>query len=289
MPHVTGVYPSSIRRGHPPLPPLGKKRDIVSSLVVMERFSKGKMSDRRFGLADSQLNLLRSLMVYDFVTDGGGGSQICEHFVKVCSTLLYVGELRGFLVVDDYGHVSSASCAEFMELFMGCLVMMHLWCVRHLIKDGYPENRNWVTKGDFPKVMRMSPSVALERARKAVYPFIRQVQYQPGGLGSNSQLLGQFVDMSTLAFRVADEFCESPWQGLSSLRGTRRLEVYFTGEICQGDDIDSVQYGEFVRVRLSSKAGWEDPHPVDAKWEEYWSLEACAPSGSLYDDVEALR
>lgn len=241
----------------------------------------GMNDERRFQLARSQLNVELSLIRHEFLVHSGNDCRINEHFIRVCVILLYVGEKCGFFVVEEDGVLSSMSCLEFVELFVPCLAMMHMLCVRDRSKYGVPKEPIWIMDGADLKVMEMNRDVPLRRVERAVYPHVRQSGLQPMGLGSNWQLMEKFVELSSMALRVAEE----RWRG-GGKRGwsdgrVRNLEVCMRGK------------GEAVQVRLVAVdvLDYESECRVvkSRQWRRYWSIGACSGSETVYDDRDLVE
>lgn len=241
-----------------------------------------------------------------FRHEGQGPPYLFECFMEVCSILLFVGDVFGYITVDADGVVDPLrSHAPFIERFVLCLEIMHWWCMRHPPKGQTPKDRRWLTSGAHRKVLNSTAPLLRLRMVNAVYPHVTEDTLIPDGVMvlPDFKLRGLFLKTSKSVIDLAEEGCygeceplrfSQDIQGVELFLSARRVKTAgaeteltrFYGSQCKEEQV----IGLCLAASCDPLELCEQSSPCDVRagWELYWSFEAYAPNESLCDGIKSL-
>lgn len=164
-----------------------------------------------------------------FRHEGNGPRCLFEHMIEVCSLMIYLGDVLGYIVLDKQGFVDvGRSHGPFLWSVFICLEVTHLWCMRHPKHGSTPRDRRWISHGlQQVELHSFNPILRLDVA-KAVYPGLSEDTILPDGLmifpdyGLRETLLRQ--SKAALGMAVAESNGQS--EPLCVARGINRVSVF---------------------------------------------------------------
>lgn len=244
-------------------------------------------------------NLRRSFVMRgEYGHAGPAAPYLHEAYIDICSILLYVGDVFGYIVLDDDSVVDPRSSnGPFVELFVQCLELMHEWCIRHP-PFGQTECRMWSTCGLHSNVLlEVEPSLRF-RMLDAVYPHVTEGTIIPEGalLLPDVELRDMFLEKSKSAFELAELDSQLQFQPLRSPSNIQSLRVYLSQRrveqtvpdagLALGDCLD-IKNGNVLSLRLV-RSSESARRGVVKDWQFYWSLYSFDRSQTIYDDVISI-
>lgn len=232
--------------------------------------------------------------------DSGGGRFLFENFMEVCGILLFVGDVFGYMTMNADGVVDPLrSYVPFLERFLVCLEITHLWCMRHPPLGVTPKSRAWVTGGVYPKIINSVAPLSRHRMVQAVWPGLKLGEVLPEGmtLQSDFELRGLFLHGSRSILEIVEQGSYGQCEPLRFTQDIRSVEVYLITRRVKDTLDNGFKQQHEVSIRLSStfdamelceeKVGPVGPTLADG-WELYWQLESYSPMESLYQEVKEL-
>lgn len=81
---------------------------------------------------------------------GVGTPPLYELFMQVCIILVLLGDIYGYIVVDDNGVVDPLrSYPTFFGPLVKSLEIMYLWCLGYPRRGRTPNDLRWMTSGTY--------------------------------------------------------------------------------------------------------------------------------------------
>lgn len=258
-------------------------------------------------LLSQQFNLQWSIISGGgFRHEGHGPPYVFEAFMEVCSILLFVGDVFGYIAVDEDGVVDPLrSYSPFLERFVLSIEIMHTWCMRHPPHGHTPKDRRWLTRGVHCKVLHsVSPLLRL-RMVNAVYPHVKDDVLIPEGvlILPDFKLRALFLRTSKSVIDLASDGsygqCEplrfsQDIQCVGVYLGTQRVKPQCFASEFTRVGVPKCKEQPVIALRLAASFDpvelcEEDSHEgVNAEWELYYNFEAYSPLESIYDEVKEL-
>lgn len=241
-----------------------------------------------------------------FRHEGRGAPYVFEAFMEVCSILLFVGDVFGYIAVDDDGVVDSVrSYGPFLERFVLCLEIMHTWCMRHPPQGHTPKDRRWSTSGLHSKSLNSVAPILRLRMVKAVYPHVKGGPLIPEGvmLLPDFKMRQLFLTTSKSVIDIAERGCYGQCEPLGFSQDINSVEVYLGNQRVKNAEsqmeltrVNGLEYKDEHVIalrfgaRFDSQQLCEDSSPCvsDQEWELYYNFEAYSPHESLYDQLKLL-
>lgn len=231
--------------------------------------------------------------------DGRGPRYLHEVFMEVCLILLFVGDVCGYIAVNDDGVVDPVrSYAPFLERLVQCMEIMHTWCIRHPSKGQTPKHGKWLTTGTYRKVLKSAAPVLRVQMAKAVYPHVTVDTLMPDGVVTlpAHELRQLFLEISQSAFDLTDSGTHEVCGPLHSLHDVKSIGIYLSSRTVLKPALGSrsgrsrvLRPKEEVCLSLRLVSGFDAlQESVDGKLELYWKMRACGPHGSVYDGLNSL-
>jgi hypothetical protein len=235
-----------------------------------------------------------------FRHEGRGPPYQFEVFMEMCSIVLFVGDVFGYIAVDEDGVVDAVrSYGPFLEQLLVCLEIMHLWCMRHPPVGGTPKDRKWISSGECPAVLNSVAPLLRLRMVQAMCPSLRDGSVLPDGFLTlpDFRLRALFLRCSKSVMALAEEGSVGQCEPLRFTQNIRCIEIYLICRrvkdtvdggysqqhhvaVCLSSMFDPVQLCEETTSSLGKVTGDE--------WVLYWQLESYSPLESLYEEVKGL-
>lgn len=235
-----------------------------------------------------------------FRKGGRGPPYLFEAFMEVCSMLLFVGDVFGYIAVDDHGVVDAErSYAPFLEGFVVCLEVMHIWCMRHPALGITPKDRRWVSSGFNALSLHSVSPLLLLKMVQSVYPFVKDDNILPDRLilWPDFSLRELFIRYSQFVVSLVQDGNVGWCQPLRFTQSIRSVDVYLrTRRVRDSAGFGCVEQHE-VCICLSSTFESDGDRRVSmgsvgrsecGEWELYWRLESCSSGESLYEQLRGL-
>lgn len=232
--------------------------------------------------------------------DSGGRRFLFENFMEVCGILLFVGDVFGYLVVDSEGVVDPLrSYVPFLERFVVCLEITHVWCMRHPPLGVTPKSRAWVTGETYPKVINSVAPLLRHKMVQAVMPGMKLGEVLPAGMTllPDFELRGLFLNMSRSILDIAEEGSYGQCEPLRCAQDIRSVNVYIISRRVK--DISDNGYRQQQEVCITLSSTFDAMELCEEKaspgglvtadgWQVYWQLESYSPMESLYQEVKEI-
>lgn len=213
---------------------------------------------------------------------GFGPPYAYQAYIEVCTILLYVGDVFGYIFLDDDCVVDTVrSNSTFLRGFVQCLELMHEWCIRHPPLGDVPSWSRWLTSGLYRNALVEHESCFRDRMVNVSYPNVTGGALMPEGslVSSLNEVRESFLEISKFIFDfvgVGAQF-QRPHHRFSGQ--LRSVGLY-------------LKYGQHhpegvLSVRLSWSVG--GPYGVvGGEWQPYWTLQSCSSNGTIYDGIKEV-
>lgn len=229
---------------------------------------------------------------------GRGPPYLYELFIEVCSIMLFIGDVRGYIVLDDNDVVDPIrSYTPFLERFVRCLEMTHMWCVRNPPDYIVGFLGKWDTCGSNPRVLVSKWRALRTRMEKAVYPHVTQGTVVPCGESqiSDFQLRELFCQTSRSVIDLVQQ-CPYHCRPLRFSLSVRSVKVYMRSQCLEklsgGTSPTALKAadqhrGDVVSVRLTPCNGYSRGR-LERKSDLYLSLTARESFQTLYGGLKLM-
>lgn len=222
----------------------------------------------------------------------GRGPYLYEGFIEVCLILLYLGDLKGHLVVHDDGVVDSVrSNGPYLECVAQCMEIMHIWCIRSPAKGQAPRSGKWYTTGMHRKLLQSDSRKLRAQMLNASYPNVSTDTLMPNSATTLplEELRELFLELSHRAMEHIEQYggvIEVP-------REVARVEIYLsTGSAIQLGTSTQLNPGSsvmlkdevFFSIRLARSTD-DYAGAVEIPRQVYWTLSATQEPFSLYEEI----
>lgn len=222
--------------------------------------------------------------------EGHDGVYLYEVFMEVCSVLVYVGDVFGFLTAGDHGHVDEArSYAPFLRELAVCLELMHIWCMRKPVCNQTPKNRRWVSGGQYWKTMHsVAPLLRLQMSN--VYICGERVMPEDVLILREDGLRSQFLRRSRKILSMARERVWAQSEPLKAICEVHSVQSYLMSSRVKAE---GGKFGDrtLLGLRLVAVSPVEEllegspEEDVSSEWKHYWTFGGYAPFERIYESV----
>lgn len=239
-----------------------------------------------------------------FHHEGNGAPFLYECFMEVISIILFIGDVFGYITVDDVGVVDTQrSFAPFMRNFVIGLELMHQWCMRHPPSGQTPKDRRWVKTGTFEKVLNSVTPINRLRMYKATYPNVVEDVLIPGDLmiSADFKIRMAFLRTAKTIFEIAEQGCHGECEPLRYTQDIHSVELYISKQSVMNPTVKKqltrsntcvYEEHEVISVCLSPIHSVDDLSKATGRskgnWQLYWNIEAYAPTETLYDEIKII-
>lgn len=228
---------------------------------------------------------------------GLGPPYAYEAYIEVCTILLYIGDVFGYIVLDDDCVVDPIRSNDtFLKGFVKCLELMHEWCIRHPPPGNVPSWSRWLTSGSHRNALVEHQSCLRNRMVNVSYPDVTGGSVMPEGalFFSSNEVRELFLQTSKSMFDFVEGGTQLNCPHYRFSEQLRSIGLYLKTGVLRVVDPHFL-IGECPREQsqdiLSLRLSWSVGGPygvVDEDWKHYWTLQSCSSNGTLYDGIKEL-
>lgn len=271
------------KAGRPPL--IRGVVKIIIQIMNMNLFGSVQTDTCSVAL-DEHLHTVRDLIYRGDAALVTGPGNFFEMLMRVCIILTFVGDVRGYIGVDQNGVVDpSLSDGRFVRLLVECYEIMHEWCLRFPHRGYSPREFRWTTRGTsrvgltsfVPELQRGVSSVVYPRVMRGVFTsFVSASMYE-------HQLRKQFLEVSLQAIKHVRARKSGKCVDRLSVRLVRTVSFSLSKSVPLESDFKLSDSGAAL-LRLSTQMQTSE-RTFEGEWQRYWEITSFDPVRTIYDGL----
>lgn len=203
---------------------------------------------------------------------------VYEAYMRVCTLLLYTGDVLGLIRLNEFGVVDpEQSKPRFYERVVQCLEMMHEWCIRNPPFGKQPEDDMWST-GVIPRTVlwNVTPSLRKRMMGSEIMDFI-EAKGTTAAADYDGMIRDIFIEISTDAFGEVEKASRHEPVPRSCRQDVRCARVYISKSGTR--DVPTIKYLSTTK----SRAKWPK-----SERQLYWSLFSDDRNETVYSWIQSV-